>query len=436
MKNDVRYKLALLFLLLAPPLLQSLRAQSAGMSSPYSRFGIGLLNDQSQGFNRSMAGVGLGVRYGNIVNTMNPASYSAIDSISLILDVGMSASFGKMVQGTKRIAVNNAAFDYAHIGLRLARRLGLAVGYMPYSSIGYEFASPEEVIGKSLTTMQPNTQEVGYSGSGGLSQAYIGLGWRVYKNLSVGVNASFLWGSYYHAVLPVYSDGGVVVDSYDSSGKVYDASPRTYKIDLGVQYPVRLTHQDWLNLGLTAGLGHGIPQDLEITEGYNTDTISSPFSLPYSVAFGVAWQHKNSLLVAADVHHDFWSKCRQPMETGSGYAGIEGGYRDMTKIAVGAQWTPDPLQKQYWKRIRYRAGVSYKTPYLKVNGNDGPSELSLTAGVGLPITNRTNNRSFVNFGLQWLRRSASGTGMISENYLLLNLGLTFNERWFVKYKIE
>jgi hypothetical protein len=124
------------------------------------------------------------------------------------------------------------------------------------------------------------------------------------------------------------------------------------------------------------------------------------------------------------------------METGSGYAGIEGGYRDMTKIAVGAQWTPDPLQKQYWKRIRYRAGVSYKTPYLKVNGNDGPSELSLTAGVGLPITNRTNNRSFVNFGLQWLRRSASGTGMISENYLLLNLGLTFNERWFVKYKIE
>ena len=58
------------------------------------------------------------------------------------------------------------------------------------------------------------------------------------------------------------------------------------------------------------------------------------------------------------------------------------------------------------------------------------------AGVGLPITNKINNRSFVNVGLQWMRRSASGNGMVKEDYLLINLGMTFNERWFVKYKIE
>ena len=33
-------------------------------------------------------------------------------------------------------------------------------------------------------------------------------------------------------------------------------------------------------------------------------------------------------------------------------------------------------------------------------------------------------------------RSASATGMVKENYLLINLGVTFNERWFMKYKIE
>jgi hypothetical protein len=42
----------------------------------------------------------------------------------------------------------------------------------------------------------------------------------------------------------------------------------------------------------------------------------------------------------------------------------------------------------------------------------------------------------VNVGLQWQRRSASGAGMIKEDYFVINLGVTFNERWFLKYKIE
>jgi hypothetical protein len=40
-------------------------------------------------------------------------------------------------------------------------------------------------------------------------------------------------------------------------------------------------------------------------------------------------------------------------------------------------------------------------------------------------------------GLQWLRR-APGThnNLITENYFILNLGVTFNERWFMKFKIQ
>ena len=115
---------------------------------------------------------------------------------------------------------------------------------------------------------------------------------------------------------------------------------------------------------------------------------------------------------------------------------MESGYKNMTMVAVGAQWTPNPLEKKYWKRIQYRVGVSFTTPYLRVNGMNGPSELSLRGGVGLPITNRTNNRSVINFGLQWMRRSASGTGMLKEDTFRINIGITFNERWFMKYKIE
>ena len=124
-----------------------------------------------------------------------------------------------------------------------------------------------------------------------------------------------------------------------------------------------------------------------------------------------------------------------PVETENSYVPMKGCYQNMTKIAMGAQWTPDPFGK-YWKRVQYRAGINYTTPYLKVDGQNGPNELRLSIGAGLPIMNRINNRSVVNFGLQWLRRSSNAANMITENYFLINLGITFNERWFMKYKIE
>ena len=414
-------------------------AQVSGTNSSYSRFGLGLLNDQSSGFNKSMGGAGLGVRIGNRINNLNPASYSSIDSLSLIFDVGMTASFGRMVQGSTTVGAKNASLDYVHAGMHIGRGLGLALGFVPYTSIGYDFSSPEQTIDRDANSTLPITGSTSYTGSGGLNQFYAGLGWKAFKNFSVGANVGFLWGGWNHLLLPVFSEGGVVSSSYNSLIKSSSASLKTYKIDLGAQYSVRLTKQDWLNIGATAGIGHKIAQDatlLIFTQNADTTTrtASSPFSLPFTFGAGAAWQHKNTLVVAADVQHEWWSKCRVPSETVGDYVPLKGYYDDRTKIAAGAQWTPDPFHKSYLKRIQYRAGFSYSTPYLKVNDMKGPMELRLTMGAGLPIMNRHNNRSVVNVGVQWLRRSASG--LIKEDYFLINLGITFNERWFLKYKIE
>lgn len=436
MKIELKHILALSFLLLAPCSLPIARAQVSSTLSSYSRFGLGLLNDQSQGFNKSMGGVGLGVRMGNRINTANPASYSAIDSLSLILDVGMSGSFGQMKQGSQRMNVKNASFDYVHVGMHLAKRLGLAAGFMPYTSIGYQFSSPDETIVNNVNTTQPVTISNLYYGNGGLNQAYIGLGWRVYRNLSVGTNVSFVWGNYDHYIVPLYKEGGLSSEDYEGTAKTYSTSIKTYKIDFGAQYPVRLTQQDWLNLGATIGVGHKIAQDATLMLDTMQFVASSPFDLPFSFGVGGAWQHKNTLLVAADVRHERWGDCRMPVETANSYVPMKGGYKNMTKIAVGGQWTPDPFNKSFWKRIQYRAGINYTTPYLKVDGQNGPNELRLSIGAGLPIMNRFNNRSVVNFGVQWLRRASSASNAITENYFLINIGMTFNERWFLKYKIE
>ena len=60
------------------------------INSPYSMYGYGKMTDLSFARGRAMGGVGYGFREGTEINISNPASYSAVDSMTFIFDAGMS----------------------------------------------------------------------------------------------------------------------------------------------------------------------------------------------------------------------------------------------------------------------------------------------------------------------------------------------------------
>jgi hypothetical protein len=428
--------------LLAFTLCINTMGQSNGISSSYSRFGLGLLENQAQGFNKSMGGVGLGFRAGNRINTLNPASYSAIDSVTILIDAGMSAAFGNMKQNGNSINIYQCKLDYVSIGLRLYRNLGLSAGFMPYTTIGYDFTTTSKVT-KNPNTLQTITSTSNYSGDGGLHQAYLGLGYKLYKEFSIGANASFIWGDYGHTILETST-----LSDYNGLNSIEAAEIRTWKLDIGAQYPLRLTKNDVLTMGVTTSIGHKIKSNsslcrfTDVQEDAPIDTAWNAFDLPYTYGIGATWKHRNNLIVGLDFKQEFWASCRTPEIVSTGtriqYIPQTGAYKNRIQIAVGAQYTPEPLNSHYWKRIQYRIGANFSTPYLKVNGQNGPKELSLTAGFGLPLpfTKAITNRSMMNVGLEWLRRAPSVSNQITENYVMLNLGITFNEPWFMKYKIQ
>ena len=424
-------------------------AQSNGSSSSYSRFGLGAMENQAQGYNKAMGGIGVGLRAGNRINTLNPASYSAIDSITLLLDAGMTGAFGNMKQNGSSVNIYQCKLDYVNIGLRLYRNLGMSVGFMPYTTIGYDFNTSSKVA-NDPNSLQTITSLTNYSGDGGLHQAYLGLGYKVFKELSVGVNASLIWGDYTHTVLQTYYTGGSSSTQYNGLNSIEIAEIRTWKLDIGAQYPLKLTPNDVLVLGATASIGHKIKSDATMTrftdqqdEDATLDTIRNAFDLPYTYGIGASWNHKNKLLVGLDFKQEMWGSCRSPQMISVGgvprFDSQTGAYKNRITIAAGAQYTPDIVGRRYWKRIQYRIGANYSTPYLKVNGQNGPKEFALTAGFGLPLTNRSsydNRVSYVNVGMEWLRRAPSVSNQITENYFMLHLGVNFNEDWFRKFKIR
>ena len=132
-------------------------AQS-GTNSPYSQYGFGELTEQSTGFNRGMNNVGIAFREHNQVNFLNPASYSAIDSMSFIFDVGIAGQLTNFKENGRRLNANNANLEYISALFRAARHFGIGFGVMPYSNVGYSYSSTSKVgTGESASTTYTNT---------------------------------------------------------------------------------------------------------------------------------------------------------------------------------------------------------------------------------------------------------------------------------------
>ena len=416
----------------------SAAAQVSNTLSPYSQFGLGIIADQSQGFGRGMGGVGIGLRGGQLVNMQNPASYSAVDSLSMIFDAGVSGQLTNFSEGGKKVNARTADFDYAVALFRLMPRMGLSVGFVPFSNVGYSFTV--EGYAQDAKTGGINYDNSGtyaYNGSGGLTQAFVGIGWEVMKGLSVGANFSYLWGDYTRTVKVTNADSYASVMT-----QTYSSSISSYKLDFGAQWQHRLDPDNLLTLGATVGIGHRLHGDALFVRSSSSESVADTaivgdaYRLPMMFGLGASLLHKNSLTVALDYSLQRWSSLDYPMVDvkNSSYRLTSGQLSDRHKLALGADWIPNARSRSFLKRVHYRAGAYYATPYYNINGSDGPKEFGLSAGFGLPITNTWNNRSVLNVSAQWVRLSQSS--FVTENTFRINIGLTFNERWFAKWKVD
>ena len=414
-------------------------AAQSGTNSPYSQFGLGMLSDGATGFNKGLGGVGTAVKRSGYVNTLNPASYSSIDSLTFIFDIGLSGQVTNFKEGNTKVNARNADFEYAVGAFRVAKRLGMSFGVMPFSNIGYSYKA-YSTLNNNPTEQTASTITETYTGEGGLHKAFVGIGWAPFDNMSIGVNAAYLWGSYKRAVTNSSST------YINSIGKTYEGSVNSFALDFGAQYTLPI-NQDRLTVGATVGVGHKLGTDptctITNTNSTTAKTVDSVFTatnalaIPMTYSLGVAWQRGTRWLVAADVELQQWGGLSFPyyfQQTGV-YEGRSDMLSNMTKVRLGVEWTPnDRDTRSYLKRVHYRLGAMYNTSYVKVNGQNGPKEFGITAGFGLPIQNAWGGRSTINLSGAWVHSAASG--LITENCFRINLGITFNERWFQKWKVQ
>ncbi|MDE5739416.1 MAG: hypothetical protein K2H92_03775 [Bacteroidaceae bacterium] len=439
--------------LIATWLVANIHAQN-GISSPYSRYGFGIQSERAMGFNKGMAGVAQGFRNGQQINIANPASYSAVDSLTALFDLGISLQNTNYKMGGMRQNIRNSSFDYFAFQFRAAKNVGVTTGLLPTTNIKYSFASTSDPLAGNENVTSYST----FSGDGGLREVFLGVGWKPFKPLSIGVNLSYLWGDYTHNMTMAFNESTIF-----SMARIYTAEISTYNLQGGFQYIQPLNSDDQLIIGGTYTLGHKVENNAyrktetrnssSTIETESTDTIKNAFQLPNALAVGVTYYHTDQLRVGVDFELQKWSLCRFPNQSGDNgsdvYTATRGQLNDRWKAAAGIEWTPKSNSDHYFNKCSYKVGGYYAQSYAKadVTGTitSKPSEVGVSAGITMPIANRNTWRVSpkMHFSVQWIHTDipylnaiTQRQSKLTENYLKFCIGLTFSERWFYKWRVE
>jgi len=434
---NVRTRIAALFsiVLLAitslPVVAQNLNTSNL-TTSPYNRYGYGHLGSLGNSVTRSMGDVGIAIRSNQYTTLANPASLTAIDTLTCIFQVDLDAQFGGYREGDLSAHKWDAGFSGMSFQVPLWRNFAMSLSLTPYSMVGYNFGSSDKMAVESPVTKHDTLSYASaHTGVGGINNFMMGIGWRPFRTkrqeASLGVNAGWLFGTINHSAQ--------VSTSSQASGTYisYEATVRGLYLQMGAQYTYHLNAIRSLTLGATFSPQLNLSVNSEALK-YSSDSITidnryrSAVKLPQRVGVGLTYNVSRKLTVSAEAELTSWSKVQG---LNSEMQAQENLFRDVRRVALGFEYQPKVLTNNFFKVCRYRAGFSAKDSYIKV-GNSNLKEYGVNLGMSLPV----NRRSALNLGVGYSALRPSKDNLVKEDYLTLNLGITFNEMMFFRNRLR
>ena len=251
-----------------------------GTSSPYSFYGIGDIRFKGAVENRSMAGLAIAPDSIHI-NLQNPAGYSDLKLTSFSL--GGTYNTTSQKTNTQSGSARRTTLDYLAVGLPLGK-LGMGFGLIPYSSVGYKIKTTSTIL----------------DGSGGMNKVFLGFGYKLGANLSVGADAQYNFGT--------IKTSSFVIDSNIANGtsEINTSVLSGINFNFGVMYQTQINKKMSLysSVSYTAESALASQNTREIgVSGDNTNTQEDARSLklPSKLSFGAGLGENRKWLLGAEV---------------------------------------------------------------------------------------------------------------------------------------
>lgn len=431
-KSDRVAALALAFALAGGVAVAQNTNPSNLTGSPYTRYGVGRLGSVGNASTRSMGDLGIGVRNSQYTNLYNPASLTAIDTLTMIFDMGIEGAYVNRNENGSKEQGCDAGLSYMSFHFPLWGGWAAAVSFSPYSMVGYEYGyEVSQPISNQLVSNDTLTYTNSYNGNGGLQKAMFSLAWRPYRSKTtqwnVGVDASYIWGYVSHggtiSILTGQGQNTFVNRSFHANG--IDAQ-------LGMQWSHLLSARRELVIGAVFSPKTHLSVDADYLSLSGTDSLSyslkHDLQTPMEWGVGASYNVDRKLSVAAEYKISNWGDVEA---LGTDLRKTKNLYKNVQKAAIGMEYRPRVYAQSFWKTCFYRAGLNWKNQYIESYGSQN-NEYTASVGLGMPV----NKRSVFNIAIDYTHLQPSKNSMLKEDYLRLTIGMTFNEIMFFRSKLN
>lgn len=387
-------------------------------NSPYSIYGLGILNNRLSTLNRGMGGTGIAVRDEFNLNYVNPASYGSISPpVTSVFEMGFYIDHNSYRTNELSESKTNGSLSSMNYWFKFSPRWSSTIGLTPYSSVAYKVSTLRSLGGL------PEVNYI-YEGSGTISRLYWGHGFTVVKNLSLGFNISYLFGT-------ITKSESINV-SNQAGSLIYENKINTNKfnVDAGIQYGVSLNKRKSLVVGLVADKGttFNAKQRNYLYDG-SADTLNTStgekikYTVPSSAGLGLAL-HSPRSIVASDLKFENWAGVNSREQ--------DVVFQDTWKFSLGYMYKGNPEANDYFGAISLRAGFHIQNYYLKIKENDLPW-WGMTLGVSMPMF---DNRSSINISYSFDQLGTLKDGLILQRSQQIMFDVIIRDLWGMRRKFD
>ena len=399
---------------------ESLIAQQS--SSPYSRFGLGDLKSQFSPVFNSLGGGGFAINDSKVINPFSPATYSSFESNSFLFSTGLNNELVNIESNDESQTLNNLSLSHITFGFPLTNKIGSSFGIIPYSSVGYSMQSRDENYNADML----------YNGDGGISKVYAGGSLELHKNLSVGANASYLFGGLNRRKKLEFDDETIFNSRSNSQinvkglfyevGAIFSKQLEGDKSSISIAFNTSNTSEiKAKRSNLVETFEYSGEYEI-VKDTFVNSVVKGDMILPRYTNFGLSYTRDKWLFVF-DYSTQNWSEYELLGESDS--------LVNSKRISGGFQFTPDISSvNQFYKRCHYRLGIALNTTPLQIN-NTQLEDKSISFGLGIPIK---KNRSTYDLSIIFGQRGTTNNNLLKENYVKIGLNMSFEGIWFVKQK--
>lgn len=395
------------------------KANAQNMSSPYSVYGVGEIQELQPDRSSGMANTSMAILStpGFLINK-NPASLIGLERSVAQVDlalVGKTVSFKGNSISSGNSSTKDVTIKRISISSKLSNHWASSFGFKPFSYVNYSFQAQKSIEGSNTTYTGQ------YDGNGGLHNLFWNNAFSVGKHLALGVRSNLIFGSINQTESLVGNTLSTPVTTQITNyysgfrfegGAIYGAKiNKNWKFSVGG----KVTTKNDLSTEKTRTVTEGssfVENNKVINEGN--------FTLPWQYDAGIALVNKGRATFTVDYSHGDWNKTNPG---GTTWAMV-----NSERLSAGFQLSNQVQRYGYTAEKNYfQAGLFTGKSYLQVKSQE-INEVGATVGFGGYLS-----RAFAyNLAVEGGRRGTTVNNLVRENYVQFTLSLSYREVLFSK----